>query len=80
MLGATMADEGWRQVRAFRTTDEMGKPTDLIVGLVEVANGRVEPAIKIDGKTALIPLEDIGSAIPDAVRGVLQEWWKREGR
>ncbi|WP_244210818.1 hypothetical protein [Amycolatopsis kentuckyensis] len=79
MLGATMADEGWRFVRAFRTKDENGKPTDLVVGLVEVRGGRVEPAIKIDGKTALIPLEDIGSALPEVLRRTLAEWWKREG-
>lgn len=76
-------DDGWRFVRVFRTTDENGEPTELMVGLKEVriqGGPRLEPAIKVDGKTALIPLEDIGSAIPEAVRRVLEEWWKREGR
>lgn len=77
-----MADDGWRFVRAWRTTDESGKPTDLVIGLVEVHDkdgARIEPAIKVDGRTALIPLEDIGSLLPEVLRATLQEWWKREG-
>ncbi|WP_372672956.1 hypothetical protein [Amycolatopsis kentuckyensis] len=79
-----MADEGWRFVRGYRTTDESGTPTTLKIGLVDVRypgqDVRVEPAIQVDGKTALIPLEEIGSEVPSTIRRVLEEWWKREGR
>ncbi|RSD26332.1 hypothetical protein EIY87_00265 [Amycolatopsis eburnea] len=75
-----MTHDKWRSVREFSTTDENGNPTQLVIGLVELPGDRLEPAIQVDGRTALIPLEDIGSAVPEAVRGALTEWWKRQGR
>ncbi len=72
-------DDDWRLIRVFKTVDAEGKPTELSIGLVEIAGGRTEPAIRVDGRTALIPLEEIGSKLPDVIRAVLTDWWKREG-
>ncbi|MGW5743843.1 hypothetical protein [Amycolatopsis sp. NPDC003861] len=72
-------EQGWQLFRAFRTTDAEGRPTDLQFGLVDTAKNGTQPAIRVDGKTALMPLEEIGAELPEVIRRVLLTWWQREG-
>ncbi len=76
--GATMADEGWRQVWAIPTVDTNGKPIRVFVGQVD-HKGRVETAVRIDnGPTALLPpVEQVVGRFLEAIRKTAENTWKQ---
>ncbi|NBH02313.1 MULTISPECIES: hypothetical protein [Amycolatopsis] len=73
-----MTAEVWRYERAIPTTDATGRPTRVVVGLVEQGN-RLSAALRVDdGKAALVPLET-GGELLKALRETLESWWRLDG-
>ncbi|WP_091611723.1 hypothetical protein [Amycolatopsis saalfeldensis] len=73
-----MHSTGWRYEQAIPTVDMTGRPTEVIVGLIE-QDDRLSAALRIDGgPTALVPLET-GGELLKALRQTLESWWKLDG-
>ncbi|RSM49560.1 hypothetical protein DMA12_03820 [Amycolatopsis balhimycina DSM 5908] len=73
-----MNAQGWRYERAIPTVDVTGKPTRVVVGLVEQGD-RLAAALRVDdGKAALVPLET-GGELLKALRETLENWWRLDG-
>jgi hypothetical protein len=73
-----MNAQGWRYERAIPTVDASGKPTRVVVGLIEHGD-RLAAALRVDdGKAALVPLET-GGELLKALRETLESWWRLDG-